>query len=395
MRTLVTFLGRTARPDYGYPTVAYRFPDDRVETTAFVGDSLRRYEGPERFVVMGTAGSAWDQLLDQEAMDGLDDTVVEQLMVAVQAGTVAQDQLDAVVGALAEARDCSVVLVVVPDGFDSDGQVALLDRLARVTAGSDVVSLDVTHGYRHMPMVVVMAALYLRELRPELRIDHLWYAALDPGGTSGAVHDVTGLLHIADWLSALQRSELTGDYRGIARLIGDDELAADLARGGFLEAIHQGQQAKANFQRVRQRLSNQSLPGAGALFQPTLMARTEWVTRERLYERQRDNARGALQRGDFLRAALYGFEAFISKCVQAQGGKPGAIDRRQAVKQDYEANGPANAEWSSYKTLRDLRNVLAHGNRPQIAVVQRALHDPESLEALLTETLDALLGDKR
>lgn len=394
VRTLVTFLGRTARPESGYPAVDYKFPDGSHERAAFVGYSLARKERPDRLVVMGTPASMWDQLL--EGVPAEDPDLQMQLMQAVDDGQVEAVALEALERILSAAQGREVVLRLIPAALRESEQVELLSSLVEAAEGSDEVSLDVTHGYRHLPMLIMMAALYLREARPEMRIGHLWYAALDASQQSGSVHDLSGVLHIADWLSALRRSELTGDYGEVARLIRDPGLAEDLELGGFMESIHQGQQAKSRLRRARTRLAEHPLGGAGALFQPILEERTAWVTHQHLYQRQRMHALNALDRGDCLRAALYGFEAYVTKLVREHGSPvadPNNQDVREQSRKEYEQNGPANPGWRAYKQLRDLRNVLAHGNRAREDAVQTALASPGAMREMLARCLAELLPE--
>lgn len=396
MRTLVTFLGRTARPEQGYPKVRYEFPDGRSESAAFVGFSLARCYPTDRLVIMGTAGSMWDQLLAADVEAQFDAAAAEAVMMAVESESVTQQQLDAIAPALSESLGQDVLLRIIPPALESDEQVDLLSELADVTEGSEEVSLDITHGYRHLPMLVVMAALYLRGVRPETRIRNIWYAALRQEPERATVHDLGGMLHIADWLAALQRSELTGDYGDVANLISNHDIAESLRVGGFMETVHQGQQARRHLQHVRNRLKESPLEGAGALFQPVLEARTEWVEGQQLYQRQRGHAMNALGRGDFLRAALYGFEAYVTKVVRQHAGPnadPNNHDTRKSAKEEYEANGPANNDWAAYKRLRDLRNVLAHGNRPGDPAVHVALRSTEAMHDELESSLAALLPE--
>lgn len=396
MRTLVTFIGRTERHTQGYREVTYEFEDGHCQRTPFLGFSLAERLRPDRLVVMGTAGSMWDLLLGVLPETRLAQAGAEELMLAVDDASVTQSQLDALAPGVAEALGCEVILRIIPVALEAEEQLQLVAALADAAAGSTEVALDVTHGYRHLPMLVLMSALYLRELNPGLAVRGIWYAPLNPHADHAVVRDLGGVLHIADWLSALQRSELTGDYGEVAHLISDSEIAQGLVTAGFKEAIHQGQQARKTLQRVRQRLREAPLSGAGALFQPVLEARTRWVEHQHLYQRQREHALAALARGDFLRAALYGYEAYITKLVRLLGpanADPNNREVRERVKEEYHDNGPANPDWDAFKHLRDVRNVLAHGNRANEAEVQAALNSPEALRALLEKAFETLLSE--
>ncbi|WP_163141053.1 TIGR02221 family CRISPR-associated protein [Arhodomonas sp. KWT] len=399
MHTLITLLGRTNRPADGYQRVDYRFPDGQSRRAAFVGYSLAAHERPDRLVVLGTAGSMWDQLVSDGRSISLPDETVEGLMQGVDEAAATPAQLDVLAAALTEALGHEVELRLIPEGLDEAEQVALLSVLLDATEGADSLSLDITHGYRHLPMLMVMAVLYLRARRPALSIRAIWYAMLHASAGSATLYNVAGLLHFADWLEALQRSELTGDYRGVAALIPDPALADDIARGGFLETIHQGQLARKHFRNARARLREHPLPGAGALFQPLLEARTDWVDEPQLYQRQRGHAFNALDRGDLLRAALYGFEAYVTRLVQETGpvnADPNDRETRQAAKKEYEDNGPSNRDWRPFKRLRALRNVLTHGHREKAGELdETALHSPESMRDTLAQALAELLPETR
>ncbi|WP_290652121.1 TIGR02221 family CRISPR-associated protein [Aquisalimonas sp.] len=394
MHTLVSFLGRSERPADGYRCVRYDFPDGFQSQASFVGYSLVRKLRPDRLVIVGTAGSMWDQLLTDGAEVQAPEGEAEALMESVDEARTSQAQLDALAPLLASVLDCDVVLRAIPEALDDQGQTALLSALVEATEGSNQLSLDITHGYRHLPMLMLMAALYLRSLRSHMEVRGIWYAMLHAAEGRASVQDVSGVLHFADWISALQRSELTGDYSKIATLIADDEVADALRNGGFLETIHRAQQARGLLKKARARLQERPLQGPGALFQPILERDTRWVEHQRLDQRQRAHAISALERGDFLRSALYGYEAFVTRLVHQQGEKDvNKQEVRQDAKRAYEANGSANPDWWAYKQLRGLRNVLAHGNRADTKEVESALQSPDTMRAKLSGCLDTLLPE--
>lgn len=395
MRTLVTFLGRSIRPADGYQHVAYELPDGSVQEAAFVGYALADTLGPDRLVILGTTGSMWDQLLEAGRGTSLPDTDHETLMEAVDAEDVGQTQLDTLAAALTDSLGRSVTLALIPSGLTEADQAGVLDVLVRHVEDSDELYLDITHSYRHLPMLVVMAVLYLRALRPALTVQQVFYARLRQWEKRASVQELGGILHFADWLTALQRTEVTGDYRPVADLIADPDIAQALAAGSFKETIHQGQQARGDLRQARQGLAERPLTGAGALFQPLLTERTDWVDRQQLDQRQAAHARAALAREDFLRAALYGFEAYVTRLVRRFGPAnpdPNHYATREAARFEYEQNGPANADWAAYKRLRGLRNVLAHGNQAD-GDIRPALQSRQSMRRMLGDCLDTLLPE--
>lgn len=391
---LTTFLGRVQRHESGYPTLEYRFPDDSTRRAAFVGFPLARWLGADRLLVLGTAGSMWDHLFEADVrIPDLEDERLA-LVEAVDEHAVEQAQLNGLAPRLGEELGCGIDLRLIPPALAEEEQISLLSTLAELTEEADQLSIDVTHGYRHLPMLALTAALYLRSLRPRLILKGLWYAAVDAESQKATLSNLRGLLEISDWIGAWQRFEALGDYGAISPLIRaqDPQLAELLQDAAFHESVHQGQQARGLLQKVRARLQERPLSGAGALFQPALLERTEWVKHQRLYLRQRQHAFAALERPDHLRACLYGFEAFITKLAQQQGGDPNTFEARQAAKEAFEVQKPTG-QWHAYAQLRDLRNVLAHGNRVVLGSTQRALHSPDRLHAVLADNLSTLLSE--
>ncbi len=396
MHVLVSFLGRTPRNENGYRQTTYRLPDGTTEQAAYLGYCLQRWQRPDRLVILGTTGSMWDHLFERDmALKGHDDERVA-LMDAVKSEAVEQAQLDALGPLLAASLDCEVALRIIPKALMEGEQVVLLQTLAQATDGAARLSIDVTHAYRHLPMIALTAALYLRAARPELAIEGLWYGAYRPETDTAEVCNLSGLLNITDWIEALQRHDWLGDYGAVAELIKADHAAVadDLRQAAFCESIHQGQQARGLLKKARNSLHEHPLSGPGALFQPLLEERMQWVDGNYLYERQRTQALNTLRQNDYLRASLYGFEAFITKLTQERGfvGRQNEQAERETAKEWFETERPAI--YTQYQLLRKTRNALAHGDKARSDRVQQALASPQRLRALLEECFDVLLPER-
>lgn len=400
---LVSFLGRAPRESGGkYKTVTYSgLPDGNSHEAAFLGYPLRKALNADRIVIFGTSGSMWDHLFEHDVeIEGNEEARLE-LWEASENNEASQVQLDRVAPILQENLQCEVQLKIIPHALDAVEQTALVQALAEAAEDADELSLDVTHGFRHLPMLALTAALYLRAIRPQLKIKGLWYGEIQ----SGTVTNLVGLLETTDWLAALQSHDWLGDYQGIARQIvrndpEREELADQLRRASFLESIHRGKEARGDIKKVRANLAANPLQGIGGLFSKQLDQRMAWVDEERLYLRQRRHALDALKREDYLRASLYGFEAFVTKETQNRfpSGQENSHDARQQAKDAFESEqyamrGKANVVWYQYRLVRDLRNVLAHGNQAR-GEVQKAIDSPQRLRAALRGAFDVLLPDE-
>ena len=230
MHTLVSFLGKGRdNPQTGYRQATYRFPDGSTETTAYFGLALTRHLAPDRLVLLGTAGSMWDVLVENlPGIGGEDDALRLALMDAVAAQRVDQPLLDRVAPLVERALGRPVQLLCIPFGRDAAEQRAILDAIAQA-APNGQVSLDLTHGFRHLPMLGLLSAFVLDGLGRQ--VAGLYYGALDMSADGIApVLRLDGLIAVQRWVDALASFEASGDYGLFAPLLERDGVPADKAR---------------------------------------------------------------------------------------------------------------------------------------------------------------------
>lgn len=396
---LISFIGRPPKRDDGsYRQTEYRFDDGSVDRAAFFGFSLLRRLNPQRLVILGTAGSMWDHLFERDVVLG-DAMEPERLALidAVAGKAVTQPVLDRLAPVLESALSCAVELRLIPYARSEAEQLEVVQTLADTVPDGSRLHLDVTHGYRHLPLIATMALQYLRALRPGVHLEAIWYGAYDEDTGLAPVHDLAGLLGIASGSDAIARYDHSGDYAALAELLPAD--AQDLLRkAAFLERTHQTGKARGRLKAAREVIDSGGVSGLAKLFEDALRVRIGWVDENRLYQRQRALALQSLRRGDELRASLYGFEALITRYMQRQpvsGESPDNFDSRQRAKDRLESEGRTrrDAEFDDYKLLRDIRNQLAHGVSSPRVEVQRAMADEPMLRASLLRLLESLLPE--
>lgn len=384
--TLLTFLGRVAKGERGYRTLRYRFPDgEETPPVAFLGWPLASKMNLNRLVILGTSGSMWDHLFEGDFGFGneLEDLRLE-LVDAVEARTASAEHLRPLEPLLTERIGCEVRLALIPYARRETEQVKLLGTVAEHVATGDRVALDITHGFRHLPMLGLLAALYLRRVRGA-GIEHIWYGMLDADSCEARVHDLAGLLRIADWLDALAIYDHSGDYSVFRKLTGD--AGEQLARAAFFERT-------TNTVKAREALTGWSsrgdrLPSADrpeiALFADALEDRIAW---HRCPDRSAWEAALAwryLDEGDYLRAALFAHESVISTEVQRRGGAVNDFDARDA------ARGELRDMRDGFRRLARIRNALAHGIRPNEPTIKKLLAGESELRATLQDLFRILL----
>ena len=156
--TLISFLGKgRTDPKTGYRTATYRFDDGFAKTVPFFGLALAEYLQPDRLILVGTSGSMWDVFFDRN--DPQDNTL--ELMEAVEHNRVDATMLAQHALKLEKEVGVPVQCVLIPFARDTAEQIKVLTLLAEQVQEGECISLDVTHGFRHLPMLALVAARYL------------------------------------------------------------------------------------------------------------------------------------------------------------------------------------------------------------------------------------------
>lgn len=377
MTTLISFLGK-GDPQKGYRTANYRFDADFARCVTFFGLALTEYLKPDRLILVGTASSMWEIFFDREGVDG---EAMLPLIDAVAAGKVDETLLDLPRRQLEKQLGISVDCLLIPYARTTDEQAEILRRLADALKPGERLWLDVTHGFRHLPMLALVAARYLaRVVRVE--IEEIYYGALEmtpPEGETPVLR-LSGLLAMLDWVDALATYDKDGDYGVFAPLLVGDGMhqgrADRLALGAYFERT-------GNLVRAQKELSSvfpsvEAHQGAlGGLFGETLKQRISWFRGPMRDSWELSLADAYLDRRDYLRAATFMYEAFGTRAVNDQSGNPSDFSQRKEAYQAAERGKP------KARDLEYLRNALAHGVRSTDAEVEKTLEKENDLRAEL------------
>ena len=420
--TLISFLGRFESFERkGYRTADYDFGDGVPAVTAFFSLGLLRHlrgkagAAPDRFIVLGTAGSMWDSFVHAVLTDeGLED--VEEwvsLGDAAQENRTEQAMLDRYNARLGAVLGVSCELILISYARDIIEQTDLLWTISASLRQGESVTLDLTHGLRHLPIVGMVSAKLI-SATGRATIAGIYYGALEltprPKGQTPVLR-LDGLAQVDRWLAAAQIFDHTGDYGVFASLLEEDGSTPETARllksAAFLEQVNRIDQAQEVLQRFRKRLVGElaNMP-MSRLFSPMLDRRLDWVEKNDPYQRLRDLALSGLEHRDYVRAAVHGFEAFLRRLREPPAEWTDA-DRKQGVaaanpeKRYYEFIMGSRARnqgtktqrmtYEAYLGLRDLRNTSVHGSASRNLAAKKALKSPEDCAATLERWFRMLL----
>lgn len=393
MKTFVTFLGRgRENPETGYRKATYEFPDGSRETTAFFGLALARYINPNRLVILGTNSSQWGVLLENLAAEGEEEEARLEILDAEPRGGVEQKHLDSVANLMRRAVDCEVVPRLIPFGMNESEQYKILNVIAEAVP-EGTVNFDLTHGFRHFGTIGFLSTFMLARVRQRFEVENLWYGALEmtqDGLTP--VLKLDGLDRVRQWLEALNRFDATGNYRVFGSLLTKDGVkgstAKHLENAAFYERTLNLSAAADEIRQFRPVLAS-DLPGASGLFKERLANRLRWVELDTLSKQQAELAYQYLQRRDYLRAAMFGWESLVSVYCEKKGLDPQKRGNREGQNVLREVD-PSKRKIC--ENLNRIRNALAHGNSSNTESVEKMLSDEQSLRIALQDAFNHLIG---
>ena len=394
MSALVTFLGKSrADPDTGYQRATYRFPNGETEDTAFFGLALSRYLAVDTTVILGTRGSQWGVLVENLATEDDEEELRLTLLEAESREDVEQSLLDQLAPLMSRAVGRAVIARLIPFGENAEAQYDILAAVADAVP-KGTVSIDLTHGFRHLGMIGFLSAVVLEHVR-NLTVRDLWYGALDMRRDGRApVVQLNGLVRVRRWVEALDRFDATGDYGVFAPLLIEDGVAEHRANclnaAAFYERTHNVSEAARQIRTFRPVLT-EPLHGASDLFRTKLVERLRWAELVDPWQQQRKLAYQYLNRRDFVRAAILAREAWITRLCNSVDYR----DRKAAIEQ-FEASlqqeDHDERQRQAYWDITHLRNSLAHATEPPGRRYKSMLRDPDSLYQALEAACKRLLG---
>ncbi len=274
-------------------------------------------------VILGTSGSMWDHLFEGDLALGDAETEARiQLIRAVEGRQVSDADLQTLAPLLSHHLGCEVELRLIPYCRTEPEQVELIRVIGSVVPRGETGHLDITHGFRHLPMLALLAALYVRAAR-DAKITAIWYGAFDEETKLATVHNLSGLLRLADALQALASFDKDGDYGVFAPLLSNGEMnkpaANALQSAAYFENILNVGQATGQLRKAISAMDSQPNPGVAPeveLLMPLIRERLDWINEDKQFEKQVRLAQDALERRDYLRSVLHAFESVVTRLCQ-------------------------------------------------------------------------------
>lgn len=391
-RKLITFLGRGPyRPDGSrgeYRRSRYQFQnfgansqwtsnENKVFATAVVQWSREVLKKPfEEIVVLGTSGSAWDLLAESFSRNREDWTTGDVLAMVELV-----DADEVCVAALQEYSHefpSHVHFKLIPSGASENDQAEVLRLVTESVSQGDQVWLDVTHGFRHLPMLGLASAAIAAQLM-DAQIEQIVYGAGDMSRDGVVpVLSLTWMLRLMEVLSA---SAMLEDYQLLHPLIrcfpsGNvrnalEEAAYKIDVMRIDDAALSVRKAVALLKSDLDEMSVELKTVAG----PLLQRLGKFSKQQRTVRGLTGMAKLALEQDDFLRASIFLAEAID---LAAERGIPGdeVLDRRTKTIRNWLAHAGKLGE---ARKDREIRSFVE--SRTQLSAFLRSQIDRLSEEA--------------
>ncbi len=427
-----------ADEDGGYRTATYDFtPEGGAQHTASLfGAALLRHlqsqsDPPRRWLILGTAQSIWDALVEALPEEMRGDAEVcslrDEIRAAVKAGNVNPDQLKLWEQCLGERLNVECHCELVGSGDREEDQQAMWTAIdEHVMEGDDLV-MDVTHAFRSLPILASFMTMFLRWTKHVKTVD-LVYGAFG----MGLDKKITPVVHLPLCQKLLEASEAvatlrhTGNYVPLAQCLDQlgsaDQtgLTASIERTAFLDDIQHLKPAVAR--KTASCIRVQEAAPASSIV--PLLRDALQQAQGRPAERLGRKAKRAMQHHQHMQAIVLLWESIRLAAVelyfpeatwQCYSAREEAEDklygRRREDKEgrvlwDYQESPGLNpAAQRSLRLVEYLRNAVVHGAQPdrpaggqaawEYDEVQRALRSVEDFECIFKggyEVLEDLLA---
>jgi len=110
--------------------------------------------------------------------------------------------------------------VSIPDGKSEQELWQIFEAIDSAVEKGDTLAYDITHSFRSLPMITLLAIAYLKQVK-EVQLMHLLYGVFEAKDEQGRapVFELTPFAELLDWLTAAKMFIATGDSRELASLL--------------------------------------------------------------------------------------------------------------------------------------------------------------------------------
>ena len=378
--TLISFLGKSYASEEGYREATYQIEDFEC-TTAYSAFALSQHINPKKIIILGTSGSMWDVLIEAHATGSKEEDSRLKLMDLASKNKVDNAILQKLTPIIEASLQRPVEMKIIPYAKTNKEQIRILSSIADSINEKETVVMDVTHGFRHLPMLGLLASHYLERIK-QVNIEGIYYGALEmtEAGKTPMLN-LSGLLETMNWIQAITAYDASGNYGYFADLLeksGWSKNEADnLRQAAFFERTNNISKTKEKLSTINKALEKRD--GAFLkLFGDVLQQRLSWWKKGGRADWEHSLAKRYFNRRDYLRSSVFLQEASISNKLSKEEQNEYKAREKNCTSMI------ALRKKSLFNQLRVMRNGMVHGIRGEAAFSLKK-------EATLRDTLVDML----
>ncbi len=207
-----------------YDETTYTLGGETSDQTRFFSDALLRFlhnsQRVTRVVVLLTEGASkgvnWEGSEGNNGLQGVLEEYKRELNHDLEVVSTSDEPI--------------------PNGLSEDEIWAIFDRISGLVGEGSRLTLDLTHGFRSLPLIMLLTVAYLRSAK-NITINAVYYGAYDATSRSSRqtpsvilddtpkppapALDLAPFLTLFEWVTAVDAFERTGNLRQIADLMRD------------------------------------------------------------------------------------------------------------------------------------------------------------------------------
>lgn len=421
MTVLISFLGGgntdpSTLKNRNYRKMSYVLSDsdsDEQHTSPFVLDALLTLTDEEydQVYLFGTDTSMWETLYFW-AHDSLEksidnETEFERALTLSEGTPVTSSDsiLHTLDDLLREKWQTPVTCKVIPHGENTEEFWQLLQAVLEHVDPKDSVTLDLTHGYRHIPIISLLALRYFTVVL-DVEIRQVYYGAAHLSSHNQGNVPILDLkdfiLPLLDWIDAGSHFLQTGDSSGLAELLPDNgsrnlqDLKKKLQSSALFIQYNSFKDISRQLVNLKDSItavSDSEVPEPFNILKPKIRERLQNYTKDEQFSLVLAKmARQYYQDGQKVQALIVGYDAAKNAIAEALNySKELTKEQNDEIREiiwQRKKNGDLPTEIREFfklaDTLRILRNKTSHSEAENLNPISTDRKLPEYLDQLHT-----------
>jgi len=119
--------------------------------------------------------------------------------------------------------------ILIPSGKTEEEVWQIFDAVVNVVEPNSKIIFDITHAFRSIPLLVLLASAFLQKAR-NVEIGGVYYGAFEANRQQPPIFDLTPAIKLLDWLTATDKFINTGSSLELGKLLST--IQQDFYRGG-------------------------------------------------------------------------------------------------------------------------------------------------------------------